>query len=221
MSTGYLVIVAAAWVTIGLAVGYLMRRRGHDFFVWLVLGVGLGPLVVPLAIERARFHSAAEGPLRTAPTPPHRGVDLLAGIDGSDESIAAIRSALDLFGDKVTSLTLVTVLDYDSEASPAGAEAREEARAMLDRVSDEIDYKPVFTEVQFGRADKALAEYARTGGMELVVVGSRGHGATEAMFGSITARLVGECVIPVFVGPTPGHIAGGSGSDAASAGQPG
>jgi hypothetical protein len=54
--------------------------------------------------------------------------DVLAGIDGSSESVAAVKEALLLFGGCVTSLTLAKVLDYDSGGSYTGAESRGEAR---------------------------------------------------------------------------------------------
>ncbi len=54
-----------------------------------------------------------------------------------------------------------------------------------------------------GRPDQALAEFARTGGMELIVIGATGHGASHVMFGSVTTQLAGGCRIPIFVGPNP------------------
>jgi nucleotide-binding universal stress UspA family protein len=204
MTTRSLLLLLAGWALVGIVTAFLMRRRGHDFWVWLALGVVLGPLIIPLAIERIRFHSAAELESRLQPTPPHEGFDLLAGLDGSEESIRAIETALDLFGSSVTSVTLVTVLDYDSASEAAGPEPREEARAMLEEAKRRLGSHEARTEILFGRADVALAECARTHGAELIVVGPRGHGATEAFFGSITEQLVGECEIPVYVGPTLG-----------------
>lgn len=201
MTTRFLILVVLIWATIGVVVAFLMRRRGHDFFVWLVLGVALGPLVVPLAIERARYHSAAEHQSRGAPTPPHVGFDLVAGVDGSQEAVDAINSALELLGGRVSSVTLATVLDYDSKDSLSGQEVQTGARELLDETAAKVAYAPVDKMVLFGRPDKAIAEFARTSGMELIVVGARGHGTTEALFGSVTGRLVGGCEIPVFVGP--------------------
>lgn len=219
MTTRYLAFIAMAWVGTGLVVAFVMRRRGHDFYVWLALGTVLGPLVVPLAIERARFHGAVESESAAIPTPPHRGFDILAGVDGSDESIDAIRSALDLFGDAVTSVTIATVLDYDSESAAAGAEPREKAEAMLRDVASGLDRNFVSSEILYGRADRALAEYARTHGAELIVVGARGHGASETLFGSITSRLVGARELPVYVGPgTIGHHDGLGSAVASGAG---
>lgn len=198
--TGALTIIAMTWVVIGVVVAFTMRRRGHDFWVWLVLGAVLGPLSVPLAVERARFHPAAfratdDSQLRSG------RFDVLAGIDGSAESVAAVRSALALFGDCVTSLTLASVLDYDTAGTYTGAEHQAEAEAWLSRAATEIGFEPVETTVLFGRADNALAEFAGERGFELVVVGARGHGISEALFGSVTGRLVGGVAVPVLVGP--------------------
>jgi len=201
-STRFLLTVAATWAIIGLVVALTMRRRGHDLHEWLVLGVVLGPLVVPLAVERARFHSTG----RQTESPERLGgrFDLLAGLDGSIEAVDALKTALRLFGGCVSSVTIVKVLDYDSLSSPSGAELRTEANEMLASVAGQIPIDHVDTRILFGRPDRAIAEYARDAGIELVVVGARGHGASEALFGSVTSRLVGGCGTPVFVGPEDG-----------------
>lgn len=201
MSTGYLFLIAGTWVVIGLIAAFVMRRRGHEFFVWLVLGAILGPLVVPLSIERARSQTASESRSRRIPVPAKSGLDVLAGIDGSGESISAVLSAIELFGPEITSLTLATVLDYDAKSSVTGRERRRSALDMLREIASQVGFDPVATEILYGRADKALMEHARAKGSELIVVGSRGRGATEAIFGSITRHLVGGCEVPVLVGP--------------------
>lgn len=208
METRSLVMVGIAWVTVGLVTAFMMRRRGHDLATWIALGVVLGPLVVPLAAERARYHGAIEKRSRRKAPPPSEGFDLVAGVDGSEESVAAIRSALALIGDTVTSLTLVSVLDYDSDSVAAAAEPRDRAWARLGEVAEMLGFEPVDKVILYGRADKALSEYARREGKEMIVVGARGHGATEALFGSVTARLVGACEIPVLVGPSTSQARG-------------
>lgn len=201
MSTGSLILIGVAWLLIGLSVAFVMRRRGHDLFVWVALGVPLGPLVIALAVERARYHGITETTMRESPTPDHQGFDLLAGLDGSAESLDAVDTALQLFGDKLSSVTIATVLDYDSESSISGRDSKQEAQLMLDGVADAMEFDPVETAILFGRPDLVLAETARATGIELIVVGARGHGAAEAMFGSTTGKLVGASEVPVFVGP--------------------
>lgn len=95
-----LAIVAMIWLVIGLSIGFLMRRRGHDFWIWLVLGSILGPLAIPLAIERARLH--AIGYREASPKGGAGRFDILAGIDGSPESVAAVKAALALFANNCT-----------------------------------------------------------------------------------------------------------------------
>lgn len=41
----------------------------------------------------------------------------------------------------------------------------------------------------------------RRTGIELIVIGSRGHGASETLFGCVATGLVGASDIPVFLGP--------------------
>lgn len=194
-----LAIVALTWLIFGLVIAFVMRWRGHDFWVWAALGSVLGPLAVPLAIERAKCHPIEyRGPvLREAPGK----LDVLAGIDGSADSVAAVKAALALFGDAVSGLTLATALDLDSGGSYTGAESRGEALGRLSRSAKEIEFEPLETRLLFGRADEALVDYAIKAKFEMIVVGARGHGLSEALFGSVTKRLVGNSPIPVFVGP--------------------
>ena len=85
-----------------------------------------GPLVVPLAFARAR--QARHFP-RAADVGTWRGpVDVLVGVDGSAESLAAAAVVGSLLGDRIGRFTLATVVDYDTaldgEAGPAHRAAR-------------------------------------------------------------------------------------------------
>lgn len=197
-----IVMILILWIATGVLTAFVMRRRGHDFAVWLALGSVLGPFIIPLAIGRARYHQAAVARSETIETPIRHGFDVVAGVDGSDEAAAAVEAAIELFGDSITTLTLATVLDYDAESAAAGIESREKAQSLLEEIASRADVGFVRTQLLFGRADRELAAYARTHGAELIVVGARGHGTSETLFGSITSRLVGACEVPVFVGPS-------------------
>lgn len=202
MSTQSLFLIAAIWIAIGLVVAFWMRRRGHDFFVWLILGAVLGPLSIPLAVSRDRDVSSIAG----AVVEPERpgGFDLLAGLDGSDDAVHALSAAIDLFGDRISSVTLATVLSYEAETTPAGEESQNEALQMLNEVAAQIDIESVETRLLFGKPADALTLLASSGGFELIVVGPRGHGATTALFGSAAGAIVGRGPVPVFVGPALG-----------------
>ncbi|MFZ0015089.1 MAG: universal stress protein [Acidimicrobiia bacterium] len=198
-SANSLMIVAAIWLVTGLLMGFVMRRRGHDFWTWLVLGGVLGPLAIPLAIERARFHpSHDQGPTWNVS---NGRFDVLAGIDGSVDSIEAITSALALFGGCVTNLTLARVLSFDSVDTYTGAEDRDEAMAQLSEARRDIGFDPTSVLTLYGPPAQALVEYATGNGFELIVVGARGHGLSEALLGSVAERLIGGYDMPVYVGP--------------------
>ena len=189
MATQFLLGVAVAWILCGFVIAFVMRRRGHDFFVWLALGSVLGPLVFPLAVNTTRRESdiESEGHDRSYPGT----LDVIVGLDGSEESRQALRSASNMFGRSASTMTLVSVLDYDSHSSTTGAEVRGEAEEMLKTSAKTLDHSDVRTDVLFGRADRALIDFAASNDIELIVVGARGHGASEALFGSVTRNLVG------------------------------
>lgn len=197
LTTG-LQVIGLTWLVIGMVTGFVMRRRGHNFWIWFVLGAVLGPLAIPLAVERARSHPDHD-PRVTGTT--SGKLDVLAGIDGSEDAVEAVRSALSLFGECMTSLTLAKVLDYDSAGAYTGSDDQAEAMSQLRDVAQAIDFEEAELRLLFGRPDQSLAEHALANGMELLVVGASGHGAAEALFGSVTSRLVGRGTIPVFVGP--------------------
>lgn len=54
----------------------------------------------------------------------------------------------------------------------------------------------------YGLPAEAIARPAQEGGFELIIVGARGHGMSKALFGSVTAKLIGGTRVAVFVGPS-------------------
>src|SRR5690348_6745020 len=101
-----------------------MGRRGHDAFSWLLLGTLFGPLGAIFAVEargeeRLRPQLVA-GRRSSGPGP----VAVLAGVDGSPESRAALLAARRLLGSRLGRLTLATVIPYD-----AGFDQERTARA--------------------------------------------------------------------------------------------
>jgi hypothetical protein len=87
-------VLLAAWLTTGIVAGIVMSYRRHDRFPWWLLGVAVGPLLVPLAL-------GAEG--REEPTgragPPQgsqdRAVPPLVAIDDSREAATPLTAGLD------------------------------------------------------------------------------------------------------------------------------
>jgi nucleotide-binding universal stress UspA family protein len=190
-------LLAATWLVGGFIVAVFMRRAGRDFHLWLVLGVLLGPFAGLFAPEDGRRTGSVRG------APRHRSgeFDVIAGIDGSPESVAALQAAVSLFGNRMSSLTLASVLDKDSSGSFSGMSDQVEACEELRRCAGHIEFEPVEIELLYGPPARALANFAEEQGVELIVVGARGHGMSRALFGSVTRDLVGRSDVPIFVGP--------------------
>lgn len=51
-SFALVVVFLALWIVIGLVTGVWMVRRGHNA-LWVLIAVVLGPLFVPIALERS------------------------------------------------------------------------------------------------------------------------------------------------------------------------
>lgn len=198
MNAQFVLGLVAAWLLSGLVTGYVMRRQGHDFFVWFALGSVIGPLAFPLAIQRARLvreRAPDQVPSRPAPGK----LDVIVGIDGSEESLTALQIAFDLLGEAASSIIVATVLDYEARTAPSGTELRIEAEELLSEVTAHLEHEALGTQVLYGRPHIALSEFALHNGMELIVVGARGRGAAQSLFGSVTENLVGDSAVPVLV----------------------
>jgi len=201
-ATQKLVIIAALWVSIGVTASIVMGRRGHSSFTWLLQGALLGPLVVPIGISAVR---AERRDPRAHARPMDEGtagsgtVDVLVGIDGSLQSAAALRAALDLFADRIGRLTLASVIDYDSAISSRPWDTERLAVEELNRLAASVEVPRPATVVLVGKPSAALAKHAVEEGYELLVVGRRGHGASKALLGSTATRLGHGTDVPVLV----------------------
>lgn len=115
--------------------------------------------------------------------------------------------ALTLFGDTLNSLTLVTALNYETRGSFTGIVPQSDAYSRLIDVASKLEFEPIEIMLLYGPPSETIAGLAQEGGFELLILGARGHGMSEALFGSITAKLIGSTQVPVFVGPhVPGEV---------------
>jgi len=194
-----MLIVAAVFLLIGVVTAVTMGRRGHDPWTWGVLGALFGPLVIPLVVVRRRGDDrAAEKVLRSGRTGSDPAkVSVVVGVDGSPEALAATSAVVALLGDRLGSLTLATVLDLDAvdalHAQPDGHSAFErDARAVLDAAAARVAGVDPATVILGGRAADALLAYARDHDVDLIAIGTRGSGLSEAVLGSVAERLIRE-----------------------------
>ena len=125
-------------------------------------------------------------PHRPTPAPSaeeREGVDVLVGFDGSAESLAAARTAVDVLGDRARRVTLCAVVPFDVPEAVerrASRELREAAHQLGPSVGEELTH---------GTPAPALLGVAEAGGYDLVVVGRRGRERSAHVLGSTAIAL--------------------------------
>ena len=204
--TIWLFVAFAVFLCIGLTTAIVMGRRGHDPWTWGILGTLFGPLVIPLVLGwHWRDQRDEERLLRSAATPEGAGpVSVLVGVDGSPESTAAVRATVDLLGPRLGPLTLATVVDLDAmqtmHTQRTGQSVFErDAQSLLDEAAAPVAAAGPATVILSGRPTDALLGYAQRHGVDLVAVGARGKGLSEAALGSVADALVRQPDVLVLV----------------------
>lgn len=198
-ATEVLVIALAVWLTVAITLAVLMGRRGHSPFEWFLIGAVLGPMALPIAWGRIRDEPTAPDRevVDVAPGPGAGPVDVLVGIDGSVESEAALRTAVEILGPRIGRLTLVGVTGFDY-GNPQVKSDTEHALETLRGMAASASVAHLGITILSGRPADALPEYALRDGYQLLVVGRRGRGASKAILGSTAAQLA-SAPIPVLV----------------------
>lgn len=193
-----LLIIAIAWVTIGVTLSIVMGRRGYPAWPWLVMGAVAGPLAIVLAFT---MQPKVPSPMHEVTTTHSDGgrIDVLVGVDGSPESGAALRGVTELFGDRLGRLTVATVIPYDTSLVN-----ERDANDLLDRTAHDAGDR-VERALLHGQPATALREFAVTGHYDVVTIGRVGHGLSTALLGSTATRLahVAEPPVLLFGGTTP------------------
>jgi nucleotide-binding universal stress UspA family protein len=194
-----LLLILAAFVTIGVIASIFMGRRGHNPFAWLVLGCILGPLVIPVAAVAVREERMRQRREVASGTSAGGAVDVLLGIDGSPEAQAALHAATRLFGPVIGRLTLASVEDFDSGRSRTPLEIETRAAETLARAASSVEAHRPSAIILTGRPADALMRYAADEGYEVIAIGRRGGGANKAVMGSTASRLTNGADVPVLV----------------------
>ena len=192
------VIVVLAWGLLGVSTALVMGRRGHAPFMWLVLAIVFGPLVLPLAVSA--LHNDRPGLMRrlSAGQPGPGSVDVLVGIDGSEAAVDALHLVIGILGDRLGRLTLAAVVDYDVAVGSGLADERERAETDLHRAAEATGLVPERV-VLSGRPAEALRKQAVEEGYELIGVGRRGRGVSRTLLGSVATELARGGDVPVLI----------------------
>jgi nucleotide-binding universal stress UspA family protein len=136
---------------------------------------------------------------------------VVVGVDGSDESLAALRWAARYGAATGTPVRAVLIWHYPTTASapPPGrapasvekeVEEREAAnlREAIAKAAPDAPGAQVDPEIHYGHPAQALIELS--GGTDLLVLGRHGHGRVFGKhFGSVTLHCVNNAECPVVV----------------------
>ena len=138
-----------------------------------------------------------QGPVRT----------IVVGVDGSDTSIAALSWAAELAAATGAAVEAVTTWEWPMSLGPslplpAEYDPAGDARTLLQDIAraeaDRHPSVPITTRVVEGHPAEALVEASRHA--DLLVVGSRGHGAFSGMLlGSVSQHCAAHAESPVVI----------------------
>lgn len=173
-----------------------LGRRGHGGFLGLLLG----------SVSEYCVHHAT-CPVALVPTdPPPSSGRIVVGFDGSENSTAALRWAAAEAQRRDATLVALHSWSWLDQPVPKGGQfdpdfdddaARRYAEEAVAACG--ID-RPVHVEVVNDLPARALVERSAAG--DVVVVGSRGHGAVrQALLGSVSRQVTQHATSPVVVVP--------------------
>ena len=132
---------------------------------------------------------------------------IVVAVDGSSGSVRALEEAIKL-GQSLAESPKVTALHIDSfvpmNEPPFGVDPDErieaEGLALLKSAEEKLAASGLAyeTAVRKGDAAREICEFARSESVDLLVVGTRGHGlAAELLLGSVSHKVIQHAPCPV------------------------
>jgi nucleotide-binding universal stress UspA family protein len=208
-----------------LAQAHLLEGGAPQEIVGLAEEIGAGLIVMGSrgrgGIRRALMGSVSDSVVRHAHCPvlvvrgDERGANVLPGrillaLDGSEESLRAARTAVDLAERMDSELHVVHVGEVAPVYHPERhgylahyEELQEEAQRLLDEQVNEVQSAGgtiVNTHLRMGRPDEEILVLSEEIGVGLIVTGSRGLGRIRrALIGSVSDSVVRHAHCPVLV----------------------
>jgi nucleotide-binding universal stress UspA family protein len=181
----------------------VVGSRGRGGFTRLLLGSTSTQCATHASVPTVVVPGDAE---------PKRVETILLGCDGSPNSMAALRWAIDFAS---PGGVVVVIWVWDTTPLAVGADtfffpdasdlAADRFHHLVDSVADQALAGDVTIEREFVRGTPRAALAAHAEEADLVVVGARGHGAVgAALLGSVSTWLLHHVHRPIAVVPLPG-----------------
>ena len=138
--------------------------------------------------------------------------NILVAVDGSKPSLDACHFAMGLAEQTAAQLTLVFVIEtpqviavgplsgYVTMSPARSQEDLTKAERIVEEIANQRPALKVKTRVELGQPVEAICEAARSLGVDLIVIGARGHNmAQRFLLGSVSDRVVHHAPCPVLV----------------------
>ncbi|TWJ22258.1 universal stress protein [Micromonospora endolithica] len=195
-------LFVAGWLTVGLVTAaWFVIRGGHAHLLWYVVGGLLGPLFIPIAVERGHSRTREVDVRPGRPRAARGGLRVLVGVDGSPDSDRALDAVARTLAGTTSELVLVSVASPDRVGDDATAERAATRRMLDDRVAAlPAELPEPTTEVVVGHPADALLAVAETHDVDLLVVGRHGHGLRDRLLGSVADDLARRSPRAVLLG---------------------
>jgi nucleotide-binding universal stress UspA family protein len=196
-------VAFALWIVVGCSALIFMIRHGHHPVRWAIASFALGPfVVVPAFVARMcsrRIGSVilSKGSKGTGP------LSVLVGLDGSTASHQALLGTLAVFGDRIGSLTLAYAINFEAAKAKKATSYRTMAENTLGEASaiaaEDLGISPA-TVILAGNPARALTTLAIEQGVDWIVIGTRGKGEAEWLYGSTATALAAASAPVVIIG---------------------
>jgi len=196
----WIALGALVWVLVGAAAAVVMIRRGHNARWWLVGGIAAGPFAIALAAIAVYLETDTGSTAITTGEARQGPVRVLACVDGSAAADHAAVTAVSLLGERVHTLTLLTVLDYDGVVDTPGAALDQRSAQIQSTAVAQVTALGVspFTVRATGRAAEQILAQLDDGDFDLLVLSARRQPAAQ-LLGSVARELAEKAPVPVLL----------------------
>lgn len=192
----------AVWATSGVLIAWLLSRHGHNFWLLAVIGVPYGPLLTLIWFQAISGQPTERSSVQSSTKRGGSGwLDVLVGLDGSQESILSAQTMLDKLGPSLGRIQVASVLDHELFNYRDAFETDERRITYLQSAAKQLGLPNAEIALLSGQPDKALRDQAEADKFDLVLVAHRRPSPARLLQASTTKRLAGRSETPVLICP--------------------
>jgi nucleotide-binding universal stress UspA family protein len=128
--------------------------------------------------------------------------NILVPFNDTDLSEEALKYACETFPESdITALYVIELQGQEDIYVPqVGEERRKRANDCLQVATDIAGDIPIDTEIQVGKPDQEIIDYAEEENIDMIIMGSHGRtGTARLVLGSVAEKIVRNSSVPVLV----------------------